>query len=59
MFGLGVRYIGVENARLAVAEFGGFPALWKYLQEESGGMWYVSFLLQFLFLYFATAAGKV
>lgn len=40
MFGLGVRYIGVENARLAVAEFGGFPALWNYLQEESGGLRY-------------------
>ena len=36
LFGLGVRYIGVENARLTVAEFGGFPALWKYLLEESG-----------------------
>ena len=36
LFGLGVRHIGVENARIAVAEFGGFPAVWTYLQEESG-----------------------
>jgi NAD-dependent DNA ligase len=36
LFGLGVRHIGLENARLLVDAFGGFPALWNYLLQESG-----------------------
>lgn len=38
LFGLGVRHVGVENARQIVEAFGGFPALWAYLRAESGAV---------------------
>lgn len=36
LFGLGVRHIGQENAKLITDAFGGFPALWEYLRGEAG-----------------------
>lgn len=36
LFGLGIRHVGQEMARLLIAEFGSFPALWEYLKAEAG-----------------------
>jgi hypothetical protein len=36
LFGLGVRHIGQENAKLITDAFEGFPALWEYLRGEAG-----------------------
>lgn len=36
LFGLGVRHIGQENAKLLCDAFGGFPALWEYMRCEAG-----------------------
>jgi DNA ligase (NAD+) len=35
LFGLGIRHIGLESAKLLVSEFGGFRPLWEYLLAVS------------------------